>query len=200
MNAVINAVFFCFVLCATVRHGWGRRYIYKRRVWPSSYAFLEERRAADPRCVHRLLTPGDPSHYPGSHETLWNHILRIWDTTAVSLVTELVFLFRLLLFSFLYREVFICFSWWTSTPPWFPLCSWLSLKLQLSAGSLVSSASSSQVHKFKCLFFWPLSFIPFASGVSRISLMIERMLGKAPNIYFRLCWKFFSPVLVLVRF
>lgn len=49
-------------------------------------------------------------------------------------------------------------------------------------------------------FFWHLSFIPFASGVSRISLMIERMLGKAPNIYFRLCWKFFSPVLVLVRF
>lgn len=34
-------------------------------------------------------------------------------------------------------------------------------------------------------------------GASRISLMVKKMLGKPPNIYFRLCWLVLSPVLVL---
>ncbi|KAJ8415274.1 hypothetical protein AAFF_G00422540 [Aldrovandia affinis] len=34
-------------------------------------------------------------------------------------------------------------------------------------------------------------------GVRRLSCMVETMMGKPPNIYFRLCWMVFSPVLVL---
>lgn len=40
---------------------------------------------------------------------------------------------------------------------------------------------------------------PFPSGVPKISLMIKRMLGETPNIYFRACWLLFCPMLVLVR-
>jgi hypothetical protein len=36
------------------------------------------------------------------------------------------------------------------------------------------------------------------TGLRRMTIMIKRMLGKAPNIYFRSCWMVFSPVLVLV--
>lgn len=36
------------------------------------------------------------------------------------------------------------------------------------------------------------------AGLRRMTIVIKRMLGKAPNIYFRSCWMFFSPVLVLV--
>ncbi|KAM9391478.1 sodium- and chloride-dependent GABA transporter ine [Pholidichthys leucotaenia] len=34
-------------------------------------------------------------------------------------------------------------------------------------------------------------------GVSRVSLMVQRMQGKAPNIYFRLCWLLLCPLLIL---
>ncbi|CAN9513221.1 unnamed protein product [Ophioblennius macclurei] len=34
-------------------------------------------------------------------------------------------------------------------------------------------------------------------GISRISIMVKRMLGKAPNIYFRACWLVLCPVLML---
>ncbi|XP_029960070.1 sodium- and chloride-dependent GABA transporter ine [Salarias fasciatus] len=34
-------------------------------------------------------------------------------------------------------------------------------------------------------------------GISRISSMVTRMLGKAPNIYFRACWLVLCPVLLL---
>ncbi len=37
------------------------------------------------------------------------------------------------------------------------------------------------------------------AGVSRLSLMVEKMLGKKPNLFFRVCWQFLSPMLVLVR-
>lgn len=50
-----------------------------------------------------------------------------------------------------------------------------------------------------------LMFLAFAEvvavcwvfGTQRISLMVRRMLGRSPNIYFRLCWLVLSPVLVL---
>ena len=36
-------------------------------------------------------------------------------------------------------------------------------------------------------------------GLGRISVMVTRMLGKPPNMYVRLCWLVFAPLLVLVR-
>jgi len=36
------------------------------------------------------------------------------------------------------------------------------------------------------------------SGVDRFSEDIERMMGFKPGIYWRLCWKFVSPVFLLV--
>ena len=38
----------------------------------------------------------------------------------------------------------------------------------------------------------------FVSGVSRISTIIRRMLGKEPNLFFRLTWMVATPLLVLV--
>lgn len=37
------------------------------------------------------------------------------------------------------------------------------------------------------------------SGVDRFSEDIERMMGFKPGLYWRLCWKFVSPVFLLVR-
>lgn len=37
------------------------------------------------------------------------------------------------------------------------------------------------------------------SGVDRFSEDIERMLGFKPGLYWRLCWKFVSPIFLLVR-
>lgn len=37
------------------------------------------------------------------------------------------------------------------------------------------------------------------SGVPKLSLMIKKMVGKAPHIYFRLSWLLLCPSLVLVR-
>uniref|UniRef100_A0AAR2JKA3 Transporter n=1 Tax=Pygocentrus nattereri TaxID=42514 RepID=A0AAR2JKA3_PYGNA len=34
--------------------------------------------------------------------------------------------------------------------------------------------------------------------VKRICVMVENMLGKRPNLYFRVCWQFLSPILVVV--
>lgn len=50
-----------------------------------------------------------------------------------------------------------------------------------------------------------LMFLAFAEvvavcwvfGTQRISLMVRRMLGRSPNIYFRLCWLVLCPLLVL---
>uniref|UniRef100_A0A8C1SRN5 Transporter n=1 Tax=Cyprinus carpio TaxID=7962 RepID=A0A8C1SRN5_CYPCA len=36
------------------------------------------------------------------------------------------------------------------------------------------------------------------AGVRRLSVMLEKMLGKKPNLFFRVCWQFLSPMLVLV--
>ncbi|XP_073322135.1 sodium- and chloride-dependent GABA transporter 1 isoform X2 [Pagrus major] len=47
------------------------------------------------------------------------------------------------------------------------------------------------------LAFFEVVAVCWVFGVSKISLMIKRMLGKTPNIFFRLCWRFFCPVLVL---
>jgi len=44
-----------------------------------------------------------------------------------------------------------------------------------------------------------LSLSQTHSGVRRLSLMVEKMLGKKPNLYFRVCWQYLSPMLVLVR-
>lgn len=37
------------------------------------------------------------------------------------------------------------------------------------------------------------------SGVDRFSEDIERMMGFKPGLYWRLCWKFVSPIFLLVR-
>lgn len=47
------------------------------------------------------------------------------------------------------------------------------------------------------LAFFELVAVCWLFGVPHISLMVKRMLGKTPNIYFRLCWKLLCPVLML---
>ncbi|XP_040011434.1 sodium- and chloride-dependent GABA transporter 1 isoform X2 [Xiphias gladius] len=47
------------------------------------------------------------------------------------------------------------------------------------------------------LAFFEVVAVCWIFGVERISLMVTRMQGKAPNIYFRLCWLLLSPMLVL---
>uniref|UniRef100_A0A4W5N7E4 Transporter n=1 Tax=Hucho hucho TaxID=62062 RepID=A0A4W5N7E4_9TELE len=47
------------------------------------------------------------------------------------------------------------------------------------------------------LSFFEVIAVCWVFGLRRMTIMIKRMLGKAPNIYFRSCWMVFSPVLVL---
>ncbi|KAL0979342.1 hypothetical protein UPYG_G00183900 [Umbra pygmaea] len=47
------------------------------------------------------------------------------------------------------------------------------------------------------LAFFEVTAVCWVFGVRRINIMIQRMLGKAPNLYFRACWMVFAPLLVL---
>ncbi|XP_062307819.1 sodium- and chloride-dependent GABA transporter ine isoform X1 [Osmerus eperlanus] len=47
------------------------------------------------------------------------------------------------------------------------------------------------------LAFFEVLSLCWIFGLRRISVMVTRMLGKAPNMYFRLCWLVFAPLLVL---
>ncbi|KAI1900983.1 hypothetical protein AGOR_G00055460 [Albula goreensis] len=47
------------------------------------------------------------------------------------------------------------------------------------------------------LAFFEVLAVCWLFGVRRISCMVERMMGKPPNIFFRLCWLVFAPLLVL---
>ncbi|XP_072289762.1 sodium- and chloride-dependent GABA transporter 1 isoform X2 [Eucyclogobius newberryi] len=47
------------------------------------------------------------------------------------------------------------------------------------------------------LAFFEVVAVCWIFGGSRISIMVKRMLGRSPNIYFRLCWLFLCPVMVL---
>uniref|UniRef100_A0A3Q4BQB1 Transporter n=1 Tax=Mola mola TaxID=94237 RepID=A0A3Q4BQB1_MOLML len=47
------------------------------------------------------------------------------------------------------------------------------------------------------LAFFEVLSVCWIFGVPRISLMIKKILGKAPNIYFRLCWLLLCPLLML---
>ncbi|XP_028269350.1 sodium- and chloride-dependent GABA transporter ine isoform X2 [Parambassis ranga] len=47
------------------------------------------------------------------------------------------------------------------------------------------------------LAFFEVVAVCWIFGVPRVSLMVEKMQGKAPNIYFRVCWLLLSPLLVL---
>ncbi|XP_040898919.1 sodium- and chloride-dependent GABA transporter 1 isoform X2 [Toxotes jaculatrix] len=47
------------------------------------------------------------------------------------------------------------------------------------------------------LAFFEVVSICWIFGVSRVSLMVKRMQGKTPNIYFRFCWLLLCPILVL---
>ncbi|XP_044052362.1 sodium- and chloride-dependent GABA transporter ine isoform X2 [Siniperca chuatsi] len=47
------------------------------------------------------------------------------------------------------------------------------------------------------LAFFEVVAVCWIFGVPRISFMVKRMLGKTPNIYFRLCWLLLCPMLVL---
>ncbi|XP_045890486.1 sodium- and chloride-dependent GABA transporter 1 isoform X2 [Micropterus dolomieu] len=47
------------------------------------------------------------------------------------------------------------------------------------------------------LAFFEVVAVCWIFGVPRISLMVKRMLGKTPNIFFRVCWMLFCPMLVL---
>ncbi|XP_038560528.1 sodium- and chloride-dependent GABA transporter ine isoform X1 [Micropterus salmoides] len=47
------------------------------------------------------------------------------------------------------------------------------------------------------LAFFEVVAVCWIFGVPRISLIVKRMLGKTPNIFFRVCWMLFCPMLVL---
>ncbi|KAJ7994288.1 hypothetical protein DPEC_G00264330 [Dallia pectoralis] len=47
------------------------------------------------------------------------------------------------------------------------------------------------------LAFFEVIAVCWVFGTRRLTIMIQRMLGKAPNIYFRSCWMVVSPMLVL---
>ncbi|RXN30008.1 sodium- and chloride-dependent GABA transporter ine-like isoform X1 [Labeo rohita] len=47
------------------------------------------------------------------------------------------------------------------------------------------------------LAFFEVLAITLIFGVKRLSVMVENMLGKKPNLFFRVCWQFLSPMLVL---
>lgn len=47
------------------------------------------------------------------------------------------------------------------------------------------------------LAFFEVISVCWMFGLSRISIMMKRMLGRAPNLYFCLCWLVFAPLLVL---
>lgn len=47
-----------------------------------------------------------------------------------------------------------------------------------------------------CPYASTLSF--FLPGVSRLSLMVKRMRGESPSLFFRLCWLLLCPLLMLV--
>ncbi|XP_042579592.1 sodium- and chloride-dependent GABA transporter ine isoform X1 [Cyprinus carpio] len=48
------------------------------------------------------------------------------------------------------------------------------------------------------LAFFEVLAVTLIFGVRRLSVMLEKMLGKKPNLFFRVCWQFLSPMLVLV--
>ncbi|XP_051966605.1 sodium- and chloride-dependent GABA transporter ine-like isoform X3 [Xyrauchen texanus] len=47
------------------------------------------------------------------------------------------------------------------------------------------------------LAFFEVFAVTLIFGVKRLSVMVENMLGKKPNLFFRVCWQFLSPMLVL---
>ncbi|XP_076853954.1 sodium- and chloride-dependent GABA transporter 1 isoform X2 [Brachyhypopomus gauderio] len=47
------------------------------------------------------------------------------------------------------------------------------------------------------LAFFEVLAVTMIFGVQRICVMVENMLGRTPNLYFRVCWMFLSPLLVL---
>ncbi|XP_070689408.1 sodium- and chloride-dependent GABA transporter ine isoform X2 [Pempheris klunzingeri] len=47
------------------------------------------------------------------------------------------------------------------------------------------------------LAFFEVVAVCWIFGVPRVSLMVERMQGKSPNIFFRLCWLLLCPILVV---
>ncbi|NP_001103931.2 uncharacterized protein LOC561694 isoform a [Danio rerio] len=47
------------------------------------------------------------------------------------------------------------------------------------------------------LAFFEVLAVTLIFGVKRLSVMVENMLGKKPNLFFRICWQYLSPMLVL---
>ncbi|KAM3611570.1 uncharacterized protein V6R79_020686 [Siganus canaliculatus] len=47
------------------------------------------------------------------------------------------------------------------------------------------------------LAFFEVVAVSWMFGASKVSLMVQRMRGRAPNIYFRVCWLLICPLLVL---
>ncbi|TRY71311.1 hypothetical protein DNTS_002248 [Danionella cerebrum] len=47
------------------------------------------------------------------------------------------------------------------------------------------------------LAFFEVFAITLIFGVRRLSIMVEKMLGKKPNLFIRICWQFLSPMLVM---
>ena len=54
-------------------------------------------------------------------------------------------------------------------------------------------------HLFKFFFlFLQCNFSLLFSGIEQFCTDIENMIGHRPNMYFRLCWKFISPLIIFV--
>ena len=43
-------------------------------------------------------------------------------------------------------------------------------------------------------------FVIIILGTQTLGDMIEKMIGKRPNIFFLICWKYISPLATLVRY
>lgn len=82
--------------------------------------------------------------------------------------------------------------WWISLPS---VCTSRSQKIGCSHWS----TAPIEIWRFYLTSFLLSSTSCSLAGVSRLSVMVEKMLGKKPNLFFRVCWQYLSPMLVLVR-
>ncbi|KAF7265094.1 hypothetical protein GWI33_021521, partial [Rhynchophorus ferrugineus] len=48
--------------------------------------------------------------------------------------------------------------------------------------------------------FFQTVAISWLFGVDKLSDCIEQMMGKRPNVYWRVCWKYFAPVIIVIIF
>lgn len=70
--------------------------------------------------------------------------------------------------------------------------SQVAIAFMLCFAIFAFTATRTVVKKLICIFL--------VSGTETLADMIEKMIGKRPNIFFLICWKYISPIATLVRF